>query len=176
MDTRKDKILILGLGNDIQQDVGIPVRLTRDMQETTDLLPAGTCDFENLFVGGLELLEHINGYRGVVFIDTIKTEKREAGRVHVHTPGDYRETLHLACRHDVSFQTTLEIGRKLGFILPEKILVIGIEILEDLEFGSTLSKDLKPRYNGIRTQVKDLVMKFFRNSAIGSTNQKKDQK
>ena len=48
MDDRANKVLILGIGNDIQQDVGIPVRLTRDMK---DLVPAGDFDFEvNFFL------------------------------------------------------------------------------------------------------------------------------
>jgi len=172
MDDRDNKVLILGVGNDIQQDVGIPVRLTRDMK---DLVPAGDFDFECLFIGGLELLEYINGYRGVVFIDTIKTDKQTAGRVHVFTTGDYQETLHLSCRHDVSFKMSLEMGRKLGFIIPEKILVLGIEILEDLEFGATLSDDMKHRYSGIRSEVQNLVMNFSRSIVIRSTDQNNDQ-
>jgi hydrogenase maturation protease len=172
MDDRANKVLILGIGNDIQQDVGIPVRLARDMK---DLVPAGTFDFECLFIGGLELLEYINGYRGVVFIDTMKTDQRTAGRVHVFTTGDYQETLHLSCRHDVSFKMSLEMGRKLGFIIPEKILVIGIEILEDLEFGATLSDDMKHRYSGIREEVQNLVMDFSSRIVIRSTDQNKDQ-
>jgi hydrogenase maturation protease len=173
MDDRDNKVLILGIGNDIQQDVGIPVRLTRDLK---DLVPAGAFDFECLFIGGLEFLEYINGYKGVVFIDTIKTDQKTAGRVHVFTTGDYQETLHLSCQHDVSFKMSLEMGRKLGFIIPEKILVIGIEILEDLEFDATLSDDLKHRYKGIRTKVKNLVMNFSKSIMIRSTDQNNDQK
>ena len=171
MDDRANKVLVLGIGNDIQQDVGIPVRLARDMK---DLVPAGTFDFECLFIGGLELLEYINVYWGVVFIDTIKPDQHTAGQVHVFTTGDYQETLHLSCRHDVSFKMSLEMGRKLGFIIPEKILVIGIEILEDLEFGATLSDDMKHRYSGIRTEVKNLVMNFSRSIVIRSTDQNND--
>jgi hydrogenase maturation protease len=171
MDHRKNKVLILGIGNDIQQDVGIPVWLTQDMK---DLVPAEIYDFENIFMGGLELLEYINGYKGVVFLDTIKTDQPSPGRVHVFTTGDYRETLHLSCRHDVDFKMSLEMGRQLGFIIPDRILVIGIEILEDLEFGATLSDDLKDRYNGIRNEVKELVMEFGRSIATRSADQNKD--
>ena len=165
---RENKVLILGIGNDIQQDVGIPVRLTRDMK---DLVPAGDFDFECLYIGGLELLEYINGYRGVVFIDTVMTDQQSAGEVHVFTTGDYRETLHLSCRHDVSFKMSLEMGRRLGFTIPEKILVLGIEILEELEFGASLSNELEHRYKGIRTEVKNLVLNFSRSIQVSSTDQ-----
>jgi len=168
MEDRENKVLILGIGNDIQQDVGIPVRLTRDMK---DLVPAGDFDFECLFIGGLELLEYIHGYKGVVFIDTIKTDQQTPGKVHVFSTGDYQETLHLSCRHDVSFKMSLEMGKKLGFMIPEKILVLGIEILEDLEFSASFSDDLKHRYNDIRNEVKKLVMNFSRRIFAKSADQ-----
>lgn len=163
MKNRSNKILVLGLGNEIHQDVSIPVRLSEDLQV---LLKPGNIDFENVFVGGLELLEYINGYKGVVFIDTLKTEKGIPGCVHTFSVDDYRETLHLSCRHDVSFQMTLEIGKTLGFDLPENILIIGIEILEDLVFGSMLSEDLKHYYPAILTQVKNMVEEFSRKTLI----------
>ncbi len=167
MDDRANKVLILGIGNDIQQDVGIPVKLTVDMK---DLFPADRVACESLFVGGLELLEYIHGYQGVIFIDTMKTDQKRAGRVHVFSVQDYQETLHLSCRHDVSFHMSLKIGHKLGFLIPENILIIGIEILEDLEFGAKLSKDLNFRYNDIRRDVKNLVDSFCKNIEIRSTD------
>lgn len=163
MKNRSDRVLVLGIGNDIQQDVGIPVRLTEDLR---GLLKSRSIDFENLFVGGLELIEYINGYKGIVFIDTIKTDKGNPGRVHVFSPDKYRETLHLSCRHDVSFQMSLEIGKTLGFNITDKMLIIGIEILEDLEFGSVLSNDLKHHYPEILNQVKNHVEEFSRRTLI----------
>jgi len=171
MDERENKVLILGIGNDIQQDVGIPVRLTRDMK---DLLPAGMVDCESLFVGGLELLEYIHGYKGVIFIDTIKTDQLDAGRVHVYSVEDYQETLHLSCRHDVSFRMSLELGEKLGFNIPANIMILGIEILEDLEFEARLSKELDIKYNGIRRKVKNLAHSFCKDIVIRSADQNKD--
>ena len=159
MKNRSNRILVLGLGNEIHQDVSIPVRLSEDLQV---LLKHGRIDFENLFVGGLELLEYINGYRGVVFIDTMKTEEGIPGRVHTFNLENYRETLHLSCRHDVSFQMSLEIGKTIGINLPDKMIIIGIEILEDLVFGSVLSDDLKNHYPAILTKVKKQVEEFSR--------------
>ena len=163
MKNRSNRILVLGIGNDIQMDVGIPVKITEDLQS---ILKTGSIDFENIFVGGLELLEYINGYKGVVFVDTMKTEKGIPGNVHQYSVDDYRETLHLSCRHDVSFHMSLEIGKTLGFDIPEEIMIIGVEILEDLEFGASLSNDLKYLYPDILAQVKTHVEEFSRRTLI----------
>ncbi|HEC42938.1 MAG TPA: hydrogenase maturation protease [Bacteroides sp.] len=166
MKDRSNRILVLGVGNDIQQDVGIPFKLTEDLQ---DILKTVSIDFENIFVGGLELLEYMNGYKGVVFIDTIKTAEGVPGRVHLFTVENYRETLHLSCRHDVSFHMSLEIGNTLGFNITDEILIIGIEILEDLEFGAVLSKDLNSHYPDILSQVSNYVDEFIRRILISTS-------
>ena len=163
MKDRSNRILVLALGNDIHQDVGIPVKVTEDLQ---DILKSIHIDFESTFVGGLELLEYVNGYKGVVFIDTMKTEKGIPGRVHEFSVDNYRETLHLSCRHDVTFQMSLEIGKTLGFDITEEMLIIGIEILDDLQFGAVLSEDLKMHYPDILAQVKDHVEEFRRKTLI----------
>jgi len=163
MKERSTRILVLGIGNDIQQDVSIPVMLTEDLESLPRI--AGV-DFENLNVGGLELLEYINGYLGIVFIDTMKTEERIPGRVHVFSVDNFQETLHLSNRHDVTFKMSLEIGRKLGFKIPDKILVLGIEILEDMIIGAVLSDDLKYHYPKILSEVRKNVEEFSRKIQI----------
>ena len=166
MKDRSDRILILGLGNDIHMDVGIPVKLTEDLQT---ILKPEIFDFENLFVGGLELLEYINGYKGVVFIDTMKTDEETPGRVHVFSVDNYRETLHLSCRHDVSFLMSLEIGKTLSFNITDEIMIIGIEILEDLEFGAALSNDLINHYPDILARVRKYVDEFSKKILISTS-------
>ena len=104
MNNRSNRILVLALGNDIQQDVSIPFRLTEDLKSLFQ--PAGI-DFEKLLVGGMELLEYIHSYKGILFLDTMKTGEGIPGRVHTFTRENYRETLHLSCRHDLSFKMSL---------------------------------------------------------------------
>ena len=166
MKDRSNRILVLGIGNDIQQDVGIPVKLTEDLQ---NILKPVRIDFENIFVGGLELIEYIHGYKGVIFIDTIKTAEGVPGRVHHFSIDNYRETLHLSCRHDVSFHMSLEIGNTLGFDITDEIMIIGIEILEDLEFGAMLSDDMKYQYPDILSQVSNYVDEFSRRILISTS-------
>jgi hydrogenase maturation protease len=166
MRNRSGRILVLGIGNDIQKDVSLPVRLTQDLEA---LLGSGCIDYGNVCLGGLELLEHINGYRGLVFIDTSKTEAGLPGTVQAFGVDNYRETLHLSCRHDVSFRDSLEVGKKLGFGITDRILIIGIEIREDLEFGPMLSDEIRDKYPGILTRVRDHIEEFSRRIIISTS-------
>nr|MBC8344119.1 hydrogenase maturation protease [Bacteroidota bacterium] len=62
--------LIYGIGNEILSDDAIGPKLTWQLEKDLNL---PNIKFETAFVGGLEVLEIINGYDTVVFIDAIKT-------------------------------------------------------------------------------------------------------
>ena len=151
------------MGIDIQQDVGIPSRLIGDLRSRFQL---EDMDFDSIHVGGLDLLEYINGYKSVIFIDTIKTDQRIPGKVHYFSLDNYRETLHLSCRHDLTFEMTLKLGERLNFKIPEIIRVIAIEILEDLEFGPELSTELDDKYTQIRSEVEKYVDGYYKEMQI----------
>ena len=157
MQNKANRALILGLGSEVLMDVGIPYRLVNDLKESAIY---EDMDFESVYLGGLDLLEYINGYKTVIFIDTIKTEEGNPGKVHHFSTENYRETLHLSCRHDLSFHLTLQLGEKLGFHLPVNIRILAIEITEDLEIGTGLSKELNVKYSEIRSEVVNYIDKI----------------
>jgi len=148
--TAKAKTLILGIGNDILTDDGIGPRLCDFLQ---DRYSNDSIDFEKLNVGGLEVLEFINGYETVIFIDAIKTVDGQIGDIYLYTPEHFRETLHLSNLHDTNFITALELGRSLEFSIPEKIFIIAIEIKEDMIFSDKFTRELTERYGEIKENV-----------------------
>lgn len=155
------KILVLGLGNEVLMDDGIGPKLVNDLKLQTANLKPQTANFslhfENIFKGGLDILEFIQGYDTVIFIDAIKTKNGIPGDVYYCTPADFRETSHLSSQHDASFLTALKFGKKLGFVIPEKIHIIAIEIIEDRTFGSEFTEPLQKRYEEILNKVKEMV-------------------
>lgn len=163
----KNKTLVLGIGNDILTDDGIGPKLC-------DFLK-GQCltesiDFEKLNVGGLEVLEFINGYETVVFIDAIKTRNGKIGDVYRFTTDDFKETLHLSNLHDTNFITALELGKSLGFQIPGKMIIIAVEIKEDMVFSSSFTKELSSRFSEIKLKVLTLCKQEL--SVAKQTNKK----
>jgi len=154
-----NRILLLGIGSEILKDVGISSRL---IDELRTHFQYEELDFESIYLGGLDLLEYINGYKTVIFIDTIKTENGDPGKVHFFSTENYRETLHLSNQHDLSFGMTIKLGKRLGFNLPAIMHVIAVEITEDLEIGSGLSKELEVRYPEIRSEVERWIERLYK--------------
>lgn len=147
---KKEKTLVLGVGNEILTDDGIGPRLVDRLKKE---LPHSDLDFEKICLGGLEIIEFIKGYRNVVIIDAIKTETGKPGDIYLLTPDNFRETHHLSSFHDVSFLTGLKMGKKLGFDLPEVVLIIAVEIVEDTIFDESFSREIQSKYEQIYKEI-----------------------
>jgi hydrogenase maturation protease len=168
MKDQKTKTLILGIGNDILKDDGIGPRLVNDLRPPLSPLrhaaelalpPAvgGDIDFKSTTLGGLDILEFVQGYERVIFIDAIKTKGGVPGTVYQFTPQDFQETLHLSNLHDVSFLEAIELGKRLGFQIPKEMHIIAVEIVEDMEFGTEFTPILKEKYPRIVEEVAERI-------------------
>lgn len=144
------RTLILGIGNEILTDDGVGPKLCDFLKENinTDFVR-----FEKLNVGGMEILEFIQDYENVIFLDAIKTQNGRVGDVYLFTPDDFKETLHLSNLHDINFITALELGRSVGFNIPEYMYIIAIEIEEDMVFSNNFSESLENKYFEVRQKV-----------------------
>ncbi|UCG28421.1 MAG: hydrogenase maturation protease [Bacteroidales bacterium] len=149
-DIRENKTLVLGVGNEILMDDGIGPKLVNRLRKN---FHHPNLHYENICLGGLEIIEYIRDYRKVVIIDAIKTTTGTPGDVYLMTPDDFKETLHLSTFHDVSFLTALELGKQLGFDIPPEILIIAIEIVEDTLFGESFSPEIQSKYDQIYREI-----------------------
>jgi hydrogenase maturation protease len=156
--SNSNKILILGLGNDVLGDEGLGIKIADDL-ENNNLFPG--VEYEKIYAGGLNLLDYINGFDAVLIIDTTCGNDSRPGTVHHYTTGNFRETLHLSSEHDASFLTVLKTGKKLGLKIPGQIDILAIEILRDLCLQDELSDNIKEQYYKIRSEIINFIKKIF---------------
>ncbi|KXK53353.1 MAG: hydrogenase 2 maturation endopeptidase [Chlorobi bacterium OLB5] len=139
METRKNKILVLALGNDIMGDDGAAL-------EAADLLEkefAGEIDIFKVSSAGFMLLDILEGYEKVLILDTILAATE---------PGNFRElTLsELSGRlsespHYAGLPEVINLAEKLGIKFPDEIKIFVIEIEDPFIIRQGLS--FKIRYN-----------------------------
>jgi len=154
----KNKILIQGIGNEILTDDGIGPKIVKNLKGN---LSKQDIDFETAFIGGLELLEYIQGYYTVIFIDAIRTRDGIPGTVYELSPEDFNTTIHLSSVHDVSFLTSIALGKKLGLNLPQFIHIIAVEIVEDGIFDDNFSPQIQEKYEEIFYEVKEITERII---------------
>ena len=157
----RNKILIHGVGNEILTDDGIGPSLVKRLKGN---LSNKDIDFETAFVGGLELLEYIQGYHTVIFIDAIRTRDGIPGTVYQLSPKNFNTTIHLSSIHDVSFLTSVALGKKLGLDMPQCIYIIAVEIVEDRIFDDNFSPKIQQKYKEIFNEVKGITERLLANT------------
>lgn len=148
------KILILGLGNEILSDDAIGPMLVKDLAEKNT---EENIEFATSCCGGLEIMEFIQGYTKVIFIDAIRTLNGKPGNIFHFLPADFRETSNLSNLHDINFLTALHLGETLELNLPSDLHIIAVEIIEESEFSERLTKDMERIYPEILEKVESMI-------------------
>lgn len=145
---------MLGLGIEILTDDGIGSVLSKIMSNkfnNSDMI------FKTNHVGGLELLEIIDGFKTVVFIDAVNSKNGIPGIVHYYSLNNFRETSHLSNIHDASFLSSLKFGKQIGMDLPEDIYIIAIEIDIDNVFSMEFSDKIRKSFTEIIESIKGIL-------------------
>ena len=131
------KTLVLGVGNPILSDDGVGLRVAKELKGRLDQ-PEVTI-METSIVG-LSLLDLLTGYDRVIIIDAIQTVGGEVGQIYRLDPETLHATRHTASPHDVNFATALELSKRLGMALPQRIVIFAIEVAD----ASTFSEECTP--------------------------------
>jgi len=154
MQTNENKILILGMGNDILTDDGIGIKITKVLEKK---YPFPNIIYDTLSLGGMEIIEYIRDFKMVIIIDAIKTQDGIPGAVYHFIPENFKETTHLSNIHDISFLTSLKLAKELDIPTPEKVHIIAIEIVEDMVFSDDFTPQIQARYPEILEEVCSMV-------------------
>jgi len=134
------KTIVVGLGNPILTDDGVGVMVAYAVEEA---LRNQTSDNEitvtEASVGGLRLMELLEGYERAIIIDTIQTHNGQpVGTIYRLSLDDLRAispTQHSASAHDTSLVNALEVGFQLGMQLPKEISILAIEVENIQDFN-----------------------------------------
>jgi hydrogenase maturation protease len=138
---KRPATLIIGLGNTILSDDGVGIYILRDLaQRTRD----PQVEFQEASLGGLELLDMIQGRERVILIDAIMTGKVPVGHLLELKVEDLSGGSAMA-RHQISFSEALQLGERLHMDLPGQIQIFAVEVQDPLTFGETCTPELVRR-------------------------------
>ena len=133
------KTIVVGLGNPILTDDGVGVKVAYEVETRL-----GEQRPKNLFiteasVGGLRLMELLEGYDRAIIIDAIQTHNgHPTGSIYTMDLTDLREispTQHSASAHDTSLVTALDAGIEMGMKLPQDVTIFAVEVENILDFS-----------------------------------------
>jgi len=144
----KNTTLVIGLGNPILGDDGVGWRVAQEAEKVIQDMSDNTereYEFDYLSLGGLSLMERMQGYQDVVVVDSITSGHRPIGTIY----SLYLSSLpnlsagHTTAAHDTSLSSALEVGRKMGITLPDKVWVVAVEAENVYDFSEELSPPIE---------------------------------
>lgn len=129
---------VIALGNPLLCDDTAALVALRILHATTSIRQA---DFVEDYASGMDLLPELEGREGVVVMDAVRTLE--------HAPGtclefpleelDRTRQSRLVDTHGMNLATILETGRRLGYRMPRRMMVLGIEGRDFTTFQETPS-------------------------------------
>lgn len=152
------KVLVLGLGNDILLDDGIGIKIAQEIRKrlNNNEQVHARVDVKESSLAGFALLDEISGYDRLLLVDSIKPVSPTPGRLRKIDCRDiacYVPTSHLASFHGIDFASVMELGRRMGYKIPE-IDIYAVEI----EDNSTFSEELTPKVKESIPVVVDKIL------------------
>lgn len=142
MDIQTERILIVGVGNELLCDEGLGVHVARALQAIKPALPAHV-DVLEAGTSLMDALPRMASYSRVIIVDAVRAGKRP-GRVHrIEADGGFDvppECGVAVSLHEVGVAGTLAMGAMMG-LRPKRLLIVGAEP-ERIEPGMELSPRL----------------------------------
>jgi hydrogenase maturation protease len=133
------KTIVVGLGNPILTDDGVGVKVAYEVEARLGNKLPENLTITEASVGGLRLMELLEGYDRAIIIDAIQTRNgHPSGSIFTLNLEDLRAispTQHSASAHDTSLVTALDAGIEIGMKLPMDVTVFAVEVENILDFS-----------------------------------------
>jgi len=144
-DTHKPRrpLTIIGLGNELLSDDGTGIRVVRELRKR---LPEGIATFEELSIGGLQLLDYISGFDRCIIVDAVASGEHPAGTTYRCIPDPESGTGRLSSSHQIDLMQVVHLAELLGADIPRSLVVYGIE-----------PADITTFHDGCTTSVADAI-------------------
>jgi hydrogenase maturation protease len=136
-----NRTLIIGLGNTILSDDGAGILVAREIKKRRNGLKS--IDIVEASLGGIGLIDLMADYNTVIIVDSIKTENGSPGTFYKLNINDLGDTAYPCSSHLLDLRTTIELGKKMGYNMPESIDIYAIEIRENTTFSESLSPEVE---------------------------------
>jgi hydrogenase maturation protease len=143
-------ILLLALGNDIISDDAAGLMAARQLEpelgSRLDVVESGEA--------GLALMEMMTGYQRAIIIDAVVTGKHPPGTVIVFHPEDFQAIV-APSAHYAGVPECFELAGRLGFPMPEQVLILAIEA----ENASEIHEGLTPAVEAAMPAYVEIIRK-----------------
>ncbi len=152
--SRKKRILVLGLGNDILSDDAVGLNVVRQVRQR--LGDSDRIVVQETSEMGLSLLDYAVGFDDLVLVDAVQTGQAAPGFLH-ELDGDELKVLPAMSPHFLGIGEVLALGRQLGLSVPGRVRIFAVEVADPFSIGTQLTPALRQAIPAIVERVIDAL-------------------
>lgn len=157
------KTLIIGLGNTLLQDDGAGIYAAREVAKRIG--DRDDVDIVEASIGGIGLLDLIQGYDIVFIVDALKTADSVPGKTLRCKVEDLGDPTYAIGPHFLDVRTAVELGRQCGYQMPLHIEIFAVEIIENTEFCESLTPEVE---KAIPSLISEIIAEIQKGDPLGT--------
>lgn len=146
-----DKILIIGLGNTLLQDDGAGIYAARETGKR--LGNRDDVEIVEASIGGIGLIDLMQGYETVLIVDALKTIDSVPGKILRCAIEDLGNPRNPSGPHFLDLRTAVELGRRCGYNMPGRIEIFAVEITDNTEFSEGLTPEVEKAVTLLASEI-----------------------
>jgi hydrogenase maturation protease len=148
---------VLCLGNDLLADDALGFRVARALRRELDIRGRASVDIVETPESGFALLDHLQGVRRLVVIDTVVTGRAAPGTVYVIEEDEDWKTAPGTSAHYVGLFEALRAGRAMSLPVAEEVVILAVEAADVVSVGGSMTKAVEAALPLVVSQVQALV-------------------
>lgn len=153
LDQKKERTILIGIGNPILSDDGAGIYTARAIKVLLKESNQWKIDVVESSVAGLELIDLVEGYGRAVLIDSAKTERFPSGQIYKLNIEDLDHSDDPLNIHLMGIRGALDFGKKIGRDVPDSISIYAIEVSDNTTFGEELTPEVQKGLPDLVAQV-----------------------
>lgn len=156
MTSQKNKILILGIGNDILGDDGIGLIAARELKK---IFEYSHVDVIETALAGFELLDVLQGYEKVLILDAVVTKKHQPGTVLELLPEQFKHATAVS-PHYGGLPEVLRLAEYLNIQFPSEVRILAMEIEPPYDLREGLNPIISDAFPDIVIKAQSLLKEW----------------
>jgi hydrogenase maturation protease len=136
---RRKPLTIIGLGNELLSDDGVGIRIVRALKQR---LPSDGIAFEELSIGGLQLLDYITDCEQCIIVDAVTSGKHPAGTTYRFIQTSDSNPVSLTSSHQIDLAQVLTLASVMGGRVPRTVVVYGVEAGDSTTFHDGCTREV----------------------------------
>jgi hydrogenase maturation protease len=155
------KLLILFLGNPILSDDKIGLVLAGILKP---VLEFEGHEVEILERTGFSLVDYFENRQEAVIVDSVNTGRHEVGEIVTVEPEDFHQYAPFTS-HYVGIPEAIQMMRQLDLNPPERIHILGIEVMDPYTISEEMSEKLAERLNDLSEGIHRAISSIAREAS-----------